>query len=286
MDYANILLLTPQNDEESRMIVKLATAAGIPLLVSKQPHGARLEKEEKLVERLREANPRATTVFIVEMPGVDAEKRLQDEGFDVQIIDHHRYDALDRMQETSSLEQFLVAFDIDDAKMSSLGFDPALVRGVGMIDRGFLWALRSEVTNPAEQKRIRDYYRSLTLELGKDRAAIEEAAQKAWDAREVIDGVIVVRSQEKSIGIRDAISFLVADTFSAPQQVVVLEGERRMFVQESDAVAKLFATYGGFTFGRDRCWGVQAAPDKPLPPLADVLAILATCSTPSQHPST
>lgn len=275
MPYNDVIVVTPQNDEESRMIVKLASAAGIPLLVSAQPHGARLEKEPRLLERIRETNPRAREVFIVEIPGEQEEERLRAEGFSVHIIDHHRYDSLDRMKETSSLEQFLAAFAFTDDKITSLGFEPGLVRGVGMIDRGFLWALRNEVADPAEQKRVRDYYRSLTLELGKDRAAIEAAAQKAWDAREVRDGVIIVRSQDDGVGIRDAVSFLIADTFDAPQQVIVLEGERRMFVQESDAAPALFAEYGGFTFGRDRCWGIQTTPERPLPPLEDVLMKLA-----------
>lgn len=275
MDYTDVVLLTPQNDEESLMIVKLAKAAGIPLLISLQPHGARLEREEHLLDRMRQASSTIKKVFIVEIPGVEVEEQLRAAGFEVNIIDHHRYDALDRMREKSSLEQFLDAFHFDDEKLSSLGFDPVLVRGVGMIDRGFLWALRNEIPDRATQKRIRDYYRTLTLELGKDRLAIEEAALRAWEKREEYDGLIIVRSEEKSIGIRDAISFLVADSHDTPPQVVILEGDRRMFVQESDAAPALFAEYGGFTFGRDRCWGMQATKDRPLPPLEDVLQRLA-----------
>lgn len=257
------------------MILQIAQAAGIPVLISEQPHGARLAREEHLVDRLRQVNPRAQKVFIVEIPGPAEEKMLTEQGYDVHVIDHHRYDALDRMQERSSLEQFLDAFGFDDAALVVLGFDPVLVRGVGMIDRGFLWALRNEVADPVLQKRIRDYYRSLSLQLGKDRAAMEKAAQEAWEGREVRDGLIIVRSPSKTIGIRDAISFIIADTFDTPQSTLILEGDRRMFVQESDAATALFAKYGGFTFGRDRCWGIQAQKDRPLPPVEDVISELA-----------
>ncbi len=274
--YDETVLVTPKNDEESLMIGKIAAAAGIPTLVSAQPHGARLEREERLLERIREKNAHAKVVAIVEIPGVETETALRTAGFDVHVIDHHRYDALDRMQDESSLEQFLAMFAIDDARLVALGFDPNIVRGVGMIDRGFLWALRTEVPDKEEQKRIRDYYRTLTMELGKDRVAIEEAAQAAWDVREVHNGTIIVRSTKKDVGIRDAISFLVADAFDAPQQVVVIEGDRRMFVQESDHVHELFAAYGGFTFGRDRCWGVQSTAEKALPKLEEVLGVLSS----------
>lgn len=275
MKYDDVVLLTPRNDEESLMIVQLAEAAGIPTCISAQPHGARLEREEKLVERLRATNPRATQVFIVEIPGPATEDALRTAGFDVHIIDHHRYDALDRMREKSSLEQFLEAFGFNDAELEALGYNPVLVRGVGMIDRGFLWALRNEIVDTSIQKAVRDYYRSLTLQLGKDREAIELAAREAWDKREVRDGVIIVRSERKDVGIRDAISFLVADSHDAPPQVIVIEGDRRMFVQESDAAPLLFAEYGGFTFGRDRCWGIQATKERAIPALKDVMTRLA-----------
>lgn len=273
--YDKTLLITPKNDEESLMICKIAEAAGIPTLVSAQPHGARLEKEDGLLERIRAANPVATVVTIVEIPGPVVEDQLRAAGLQVAIIDHHRYDNLDRMKDESSLEQFLKVFGLSDTDLQDLGFDPALVRGVGIIDRGFLWALRNEVADKSEQKRMRDFYRSLNAELGKDRVVIESVAKEAWDNREVQNGVIIVRSTRKDVGIRDAVSFLIADMFDTPQQAIVIEGDRRLFVQESDHVHELFAEYGGFTFGRDRCWGVQASAERPLPPLADVLKRIA-----------
>lgn len=273
MDYATTILLTPKNDEESLMICKIAEAAGIPTLVSAQPHGARLEKEKDLIDRLRAVSPSAKRVVIVEIPGPEIEAQLAGEGYEVVIIDHHRYNELNRMKDQSSLEQFLDLFGVTDALLEDLGFDPALVRGVGIIDRGFLWALRTEVPDTAVQKRIRDFYRALNAELGKDRAAIDAEAAAAWAKREVRDGIIIVRSTKKDVGIRDAISFLIADTYDTPQQAIVIEGDRRLFVQESPHAPALFAHFGGFTFGRDRCWGIQATEDAPLPTLEQIFQV-------------
>lgn len=275
MHAKDTILLTPKNDEESLMIVKIAQAAGIPMVVSAQPHGARLEREEHLLRRLREAGPEARRVVIVEIPGPEVENELEKEGFEVVLIDHHRYNELNRMADKSSLEQFLEVFAIDDNMLAGWGFDPMLVQGVGIIDRGFLWALRAEVPDPELRKQIRDYYRALTFELGGNRPAVEEAAREAWEFRTELPGIVLVQTDREDVSIRDAVSFLVADHFDLPPQVVVVEGGRRMFVQESDHAADLFARYGGFTFGRDRCWGIQSSPERSLPVLSDILTQIA-----------
>jgi hypothetical protein len=271
MNYKGIVLVTPRNDEESLQIIKIADAAGILILVSQQPHGAKLEREERLVERVREVIADVTRLVIVEIPGVEAENNLRATGLEVEIIDHHRYTDLDRMQPTSSLEQFLVKFEIDEARLRELGFDPEMVRGVGIIDRGFLWALRDEIKDKELAKRMRDYYRGLNDELGKEHKDMNEVAGKAWSEREERPGLLIVKTDREDVQFRDAISFLVADNYDVPPQIVVIEGKRRMFVQESDKAVELFTVYGGFTFGCDRCWGIQAKPDRPLPELEEVL---------------
>ena len=57
IDFASTVLLSPKNDEESVLILKIAKAAGIPTVISPQAHGSKLELEKNLEERLRKANP-------------------------------------------------------------------------------------------------------------------------------------------------------------------------------------------------------------------------------------
>ncbi len=275
MDYSKLVLLTPKNDEESLQIVKIAEAAGIPLLVSTQPHGAKLELEKDLVERVREVNQEATTIVIVEIPGVKEEEALRSAGFEVEVIDHHRYAELDRMQTKSSLEQFLVKFEINDNRLAELGFEAEMVRGVGIIDRGFLWVLRAEVPDKELAKRMRDYYRGLTVELGKENKDVDAVAAEAWALREVVNDVLIVRTEREDVPFRAAISFLVADNYDAPPATIVVEGKRRISVQESNHAPELFAAYGGFMFGGELCWGIQATTERALPEVAEIVARLS-----------
>ncbi len=269
------VLLVPRNDEESLQIGKIAEAAGIPTLVSRQPHGARLAQEENLLERLRSLNAEANTVAIVEIPGVKEEKMLEAEGFSVVIIDHHRYDDLDRMKEKSSLEQFLEIFDIDDEKLVELGFEPLLVRGVGMIDRGFLWELKKEGLSADDQKRVREYYLGLLNELGGlEKEAVKEA-KRAWDAREERNGVAVIRSLRDDFQIREAFSFLMADLFETPPQCLIVEGNGRISFQDTEAAKALHDVFGGYTFGKDRCWGFWPTDENPAPSVEEILRVAA-----------
>ncbi|MFH1711664.1 MAG: hypothetical protein ABH846_00300 [Patescibacteria group bacterium] len=273
IDIQKTVLICPRNDEESLMIIKLAQKLGLAIVESKQPHGARLEREKDLFDRIKEANSEADHLVIVELPGPESEKELEDAGYQITIIDHHRYDELDRMQETSSLEQFIMLSEITDDKISDWGFDPNLVRGVAFIDRGFLWELKKEGIIGDQKKRVIEFYRLLTNELGVERRAKEEAkAREAWEKREEINGVLIIRSDEDRISIRDAVSFLVAEEFGEPRPVVIIQGERRMYVQDSDHALELYERFGGFTFGNDRCWGILSE-EKKLPPVDEVLSI-------------
>ncbi|MCH8049269.1 hypothetical protein IH979_00985 [Patescibacteria group bacterium] len=268
------VLICPRNDEESLMILKLAQKLGLPTVVSQQPHGAVLKREKKLLARIQEANPDAKRLVIVELPGPEVEKELEDQGFEVVIIDHHRYDGLDRMQEKSSLEQFMDLFGIGDDELTAWGFDPKLVSAVGAIDRGFLWELKKEGIVGEEKKRVIEFYKSLTNELGIERRQKEEAkAREAWEKREVRDGVTIVKSDEDLISIRDAVSFIVSEEFDEPQPVLILQGDRRMYLQDSDRAKALYDRFGGFTFGKDRCWGILSE-ERKLPSVDEVLSII------------
>lgn len=270
---SSTILLCPKNDEESLQILKIAEAAGIPTVISPQPHGARLYNELNLIARLKQTDPDARRVVIVELPGPQVEDELRSIGYEVVIIDHHRYDDLDRMQHLSSLEQFLDVFELDDARLTSLGFDPLLVRGVGMIDRGFVWELKKEGLSKEDQKRVRDYYVDLMHELGSPSTEAVAEAKRAWAAREQAGELLVVKSQRADVKIREALSFVIADEYETPPQVLILEGNGRVSLQDSDLAPKFHQTFGGFTFGQDRCWGFDPEPGRPAPTIENMLKV-------------
>ena len=271
-NFDKTILVCPKNDEESLQILKISAAFGISTLISDQPHGAKLEREEKLLERLKSTNPDATKIVIVEIPGPEVEDTLKSDGYEVIIIDHHRYDDLDRTHDTSSLEQFLVTFSLDDAKLIEFGFDPVMVRGVAAIDRGFLWELKREPITKEQQEQVMDYYREFTMELGPERRAREEAvAREAWEGRREQDGLLIVESEVGDVGFRDALSYLVAKSFDEPRPVLIRQGNRRIYVQDTDAAGRLHERFGGFLFGQEKCWGVLVEGGQVLPVVDEVI---------------
>lgn len=269
-----VVLLCPRNDEESVLILKIAKAAGIPTVVSPQSHGSRLNREENLEARLKQANPEAKIVVIVEIPGPEEEKGLEAEGWEVVIIDHHRYEGLDRMKKESSLEQFLTIFGMNDEELERLGFDPFLVKGVGMMDRGWVWELKNEGLSREEAKRVREYYLEQLNDLGGLRKEAMDEAKRAWDAREVQDGVYIVRSESNEFRIREPISILLADLFDEPPTTIIIEGNQRISVQDTDHAVALHEKLGGYVFGKDRCWGFPPTADNSGPTVEQILAVL------------
>lgn len=268
------ILLCPKNDEESLQILKIAHAAGYPVVISDQPHGARLYNEPNLIARLKYADPDASRVAIVEIPGPQVEEELRSIGYEVIVIDHHRYDDVNRMQHLSSLEQFLGVYGITDEQLRQLGFDPVLVRGVGMIDRGFVWELKKEGVPKEDQKRIRAHYVDLMHELGSPSKDAVEEAKRAWEAREQVGDLYIVKSRRADVKIREALSFVLADLYEEPPQVLIFEGTGRISLQDSDDAPRLHQAFGGFTFGQDRCWGFQPEPGRPAPSLENILKVI------------
>lgn len=251
------ILICPRNDEESLMILKIAEKLGISVVESAQPHGAKLDREKDLLGRLQEVNPDARTLVIVELPGPAVEKELEGIGYEVMIIDHHTYDDLDRMKPQASLEQFLEIYNVDEMLLKALGFDPKMVEAVAAIDRGFLWELEKLGWSEAMKSKARKFYRSLTMELGPERRKKEEsAAKEAWKNRREQNGFMIVTADSDDVSVRDALSFIVADEIGKPTPLIIVQGTRRVYVQETDDVEKLKAAFGGFTFGQNRCWGL------------------------------
>lgn len=273
IDLAKVVLLCPKNDEESVLILKIAKATGIPTVISPQQHGAKLELEKDLEDRLKKANPEGRTVVIVEIPGPEREAELEKAGFEVVIIDHHRYEGLNRMKQESSLDQFLVTFNLGDEKLVELGFDPFLVKGVGMMDRGWVWELSREGIEKVDRKRIMDYYLSFLDELGGARPEGMIEARKAWESREEKNGVIIVKTATDT-RIREALSIMIAENYDEPPVVLIVEGRQRISVQDTDKATKLHEMFGGYVFGKDRCWGYPSTPEKPGPSVEEVLQVL------------
>lgn len=268
------ILICPKNDEESLMILKIAEKIDLPTIVSAQPHGAVLDREKDLLVKITELAPDAKQLAIVELPGPDTEDMLRKQGFQLKIIDHHRYDDLDRMSKKSSLEQFLEFFEISDEKLVELGFDSLMVQAVAAVDRGFIWELDKLDLSKEDYDRALEFYRSLTLELGPERRMREEeAAQVAWENREERDGVIIVESEDDKSSIRDALSFIIAKEYGEPRTIIIKQGDRRLYVQASDKARALYDKYGGFMFGQEVCWGILRD-DGNIPSIDEVLKVI------------
>lgn len=275
------VLVIPPNDPEAMLIRDLAEAMGLPVLRSDQPHGAALDREPALVRRV--LGGKWKRVVIVEMPGPKSEAALRRAGVDVRVIDHHHYTDLDRAHDAkgrplpSSLEQFLSMFCVTDARLRALGYDPKAVRGIGIMDRGFFWALRAEGYGPREEDAVLALRRELLRRYGM--LAREErqmrVARRAWARRSSWRGYQIVESRSAS-GVREGVSYIAARELGRPTPAIFVERARGLlYVQESDRAMELFRAFGGFTFGLDRNWGYRNAPGKARVTLRDVKRVLA-----------
>ncbi len=256
------VLIVPPNDPEAVMILELARAVGLQVIRSAQPHGATLDAEPDIVPLVRDGGWKRAV--IVEMPGPKTEERLRALGVDVTIIDHHRYPNLDRARDAktakllpSSLEQFLRLMKLTPVRLKKLGFDPRLVRGVALMDRGFVWELMKAGYDAHEIERVLAYQREL-MSTVRDQSGEERkdaAARKVWEKRKSWRGFLVIESGS-DIGMRGRVSLLIALELGRPTPLILLEKKRGfIYVQESDYALRLFKKFGGFTFGGDRNWG-------------------------------
>ena len=87
-------------------------------------------------------------VIIIEMPGVQKEKELKDKGHSLFVIDHHKYQDIDRSFSVSSLEQFacLISYHLNRWEM-----------GIALNDRGYIPALRKNGYSEEEILKIRQF---------------------------------------------------------------------------------------------------------------------------------
>ena len=268
MQKEKTLLIIPANDPEAGMIIKLAQAMGLSMKVLQQPHGASLDLEKNLVQEIKEGKWKE--VVIVETPGPDTEKKIEDTGVSVHLIDHHHYTGLDRAHDPktgaflpSSLEQFLSLFRFSDTRLHKLGFEPKIVRGIGIMDRGYIWALQNEGYSRREIKKVVALSVELMKEMGKydekKEERREEVAKKVWEKRVAWKEFFVVR-HASDLSVRSSLSLVIALECKKRVPLILWEPKRGggvIYVQESPHGMTLFEAFGGFTFGMDKNWGYK-----------------------------
>ena len=276
MSKRKTVLIVPANDAEAIMIQRLAQKLKLPMIVSKQSHGASLDKGHDYVKDVRDGG--YAHVIVVEMPGTKSEAKLRKMGIELTIVDHHHYTGLSRAHDaqgkmlSSSLEQFMAMFKVTDARLKQWGLDPRLVSGIGIQDRGYVWSLQDEGYSKAEIKRVMAFHdelishlRNPKTEARKDRVAVDAwARRKKW--REFF--VITTRAD---VQLRPRLSRIVVEEVGKPTPLIIIEhGRGLIYVQESPYALHLFERFGGFTFGLDRSWGYRNAPRQKKVTLRDV----------------
>lgn len=274
------LLIVPINDAESILVSQLAEKIGLQVLSSRQTHGASLDKGRDYFPIIKKGKYKK--VIVVEMPGIKTENELKKLGVDLVIIDHHHYTGLDRAHDStdrilpSSLEQFLKMFKITDARLKKFGLDPKLVRGIGIHDRGFVWALQKEGYSKSDIERVLEYHDSLISQIRntKTESRKQAVAKRAWQKRKKWNDYFIVETKA-DIQLRPRLSRIVAEEFGKPTPLIIIERKRGLiYVQESDRAMDLFRAFGGFTFGADRNWGYRNEKSNPRVTLRDVQKVL------------
>ena len=277
-------LLCPKNDAESYLIIELAKKLDFKVLVSEQSHGARLEKEPELFERLMATGEKE--VWIVEIPEPKTEKQLRHKGYKLKIIDHHVYHydfgKLDRSKNLSSLEQFIKLAKISNKDLVGWGYDSRLILGIGILDRGYTGALRKKGYQPAEIKKVLALEGEILSKIWPNLKETSLAAKQIWAEKEKRDDYIIVKADVRY----DIRSELVRESYFAgldqePLIVSSLAG-KKIYVQnvKPRIVRLLNKKVDGhtFVFGMGRCWGVDNIKSKKTQKsgatLEDIFAIL------------
>ncbi|HBL39539.1 TPA: hypothetical protein DDZ10_02600 [Candidatus Uhrbacteria bacterium] len=244
------------------MIAELALRKGYQVHRSSQPHGARLEREPRILERVKDYG--ASTVIVVEMPGPETEEAIRAMGKHLVVIDHHNYTDLERAHAPdgstlpSSLEQFLAYAGIEEVHLRRWGYEPDLVRGIGLWDAGYIWGVMAAGYSRERALEVAAFKDELAEKVGAAEAdPVNRAeAERVFQDREKFGSYFVVVSLHPTARIRSSLSRLFAFTYWKPMTVIISEraGER-LYVQETDRALDLFHCFGGFTFGTDRNWG-------------------------------
>ncbi len=281
MEKKKTVVIVPTNDAEAMLIAQLAEKKGFDVLRSKQSHGASLDHGRDYMEVIKKGEWQR--VIVVEMPGVKTEERLRSLGCEIVIIDHHNYTGLERAffpgsRRTlpSSLEQFLRVARITDCQLEEWGFSPKLVKGVGLFDRGFIWALQKEGYTKKEIREVLRYEEELMGErkpLSEDKKRLE-AVEEAWKNHKKWQEFFLVENESVYL-LRGALSIFLALKRGKPTPLILWEKQHhRFYVQETKWAQVLYKHFGGFTYGTQQNWGYRNDQERKKLYFEDILEFL------------
>ncbi len=143
INFEEITLICPCNDGEAKTIIDIAKKLRIDTRISRQGWGAKIEEEPS--NNLKELKK---IIVIIEMPSLNFEKKLREKGHFVKIIDHHKYNDLDRTNKLSSLEQFAKLLNFKLSRWQ---------KGIAFNDRGYIYLLKGEKYSLKEIIKIREF---------------------------------------------------------------------------------------------------------------------------------
>lgn len=247
-------IICPLNDGEAVTIVDLAKRLGCDVHVSQQPWGATLANEPALTFVSLKPN-----VVIIEIPGVEKEAELERK-YHLYVLDHHKYDALDRSNLKSSLEQFaeLVGYMLNRWEI-----------GIALNDRGYIPALQQNGYTKPEIQQIREFDLKAQGYTQDDFKALEWDYTTGWIHKSRL--YVVVTSQHHTSYLGD-IHFWNDAAREKKLDLLVLKTSSENTVHDisfsgTPAFAKeLFRRLGGFCGGdKDVAmyWGKQLKGETP-----------------------
>ncbi|MFL5815413.1 MAG: hypothetical protein ACJ763_17695, partial [Bdellovibrionia bacterium] len=167
----------PNNDGEAVRAAKILRAARAPHLdATPLPWGVKLDEmfstpgqiKYQFIERLQKIGVKRVVLF--ELPAPNLEKALKDHGFEVTIIDHHKYSEYDRWKPESSLEQLMTLINWPKSRADE---------AIAVNDRGYVPGMKKMGLTDDEirQVRLNDY-----IGQGQDPRAVRESFRQAEEA--------------------------------------------------------------------------------------------------------
>lgn len=248
LDRAEVSVISPDNDAESRTIVDICRRLQVDIRVSRQPWGATLEQEpEANLLNLRRI------VIAVEMPSPAKEAELEKAGHRVIVVDHHSYPKLnlDRSRPQASLEQVA----------DWLGYElTRWEKGIAINDRAYIFGLLDAGYSIEEVLAIRQF----DLESQGVPHDKIEAVKTALKTAPVKSGITILKLDFVNAGF--AQDFLVLENPGVVSDLLILGGNpvRKVQFYGDPAKVDLLADMGEWMGGgtKSRFWGTNH-PDVP-----------------------